>query len=174
MPQQKYNACSSGLKAFFYSVQIVDTSRHLYVGKTPAIALAIACTALFSPVSQAQSPAGAAAPSAPAAPGAHGSAMMNKPGMAAGEGMDMKGMMSSMTEKMNATPSTGNTDIDFALMMRLHHQEAVNMAQAELKNGKSPEMKKMATKIIADQRKEIAQFDAYLAKNGHSMEPAKK
>jgi len=34
----------------------------------------------------------------------------------------------------------------------------------ELANGKSPDMKTMAKKIIAAQKKEIAQFDQWLAK----------
>ena len=38
------------------------------------------------------------------------------------------------------------------------------MAQMELAQGKSPEMKAMAKQIIASQKKEIGQFDKWLAK----------
>jgi uncharacterized protein (DUF305 family) len=38
------------------------------------------------------------------------------------------------------------------------------MAQMELKDGKSPAMKKMAKQIISAQKKEIAMFDQWLAK----------
>lgn len=38
------------------------------------------------------------------------------------------------------------------------------MAEIEIKNGKSPEMKAMAKQIIEAQKKEIAQFDQWLAK----------
>ena len=51
---------------------------------------------------------------------------------------------------------TGNSDIDFAMMMRIHHQGAIDMAQAELKNGKEPQMRKMAQDIIAAQKKNRA------------------
>lgn len=40
------------------------------------------------------------------------------------------------------------------------------MAQMQLQNGKDPQMRELAQKIIADQKKEIAQFDKYLEKHG--------
>lgn len=70
----------------------------------------------------------------------------------------MKGM-----DSMKSMPKTGDIDKDFASMMKMHHQQAVEMATTELANGKSAEMKAMARKIIADQQKEIAQFDKWLA-----------
>jgi len=81
-----------------------------------------------------------------------------------GGGMDMKAMMKDMSDKMSSMQATGNPDIDFALMMRVHHQGAIDMAQAELKSGKDPQMRKMATSIISAQKKEIAQIDKFLAK----------
>ena len=65
---------------------------------------------------------------------------------------------------MQKMPMSGDTDKDFAMMMKLHHQRALDMAQVELDRGKSPEMKAMAQSIITSQKKEIAQFDAWLAK----------
>ena len=46
----------------------------------------------------------------------------------------------------------------------MHHQKALEMAKMELASGKSPTMKAMAKKIITAQKKEIAQFDQWLAK----------
>lgn len=103
---------------------------------------------------------------------AHGSGAAMAP-MPAG-GMDMKAMMKENNEKMAAMPMTGKPDVDFAMMMRIHHQGAIEMSEAELKDGKDPEMKKMARKIISDQKKEIAQLDKFLAKQGHSMDMMKK
>ncbi len=73
---------------------------------------------------------------------------------------DMKGM--SMT---------GDVDYDFAANMRMHHQMAVEMSQAQLKNGKSPKLRAMATNIIAAQKKEIATLDAWMA--AHKKESMK-
>lgn len=77
---------------------------------------------------------------------------------------DMKASMMMGMEGMQRMPMSGDTDKDFAMMMKLHHQQALNMAEMELANGKSPEMKAMAKQIIVAQKKEIAQFDKWLAK----------
>jgi uncharacterized protein (DUF305 family) len=47
-------------------------------------------------------------------------------------------------------------------MMKVHHQQALDMAKIELAKGKSPEMKVMARKIIVAHQKEIAEFDKWL------------
>lgn len=72
--------------------------------------------------------------------------------MAAHEKMmaDMKGMK-----------PTGDADKDFVMMMIPHHQGAIDMAEVELKYGKDPELKAMAEKIIADQKKEIAEMEKW-------------
>ena len=77
---------------------------------------------------------------------------------------DMKASMMMGMEGMQKMPMSGDTDKDFAAMMKLHHQQAVNMAEMELAHGKSAEMKTMAKRIIVAQKKEIAQFDKWLAK----------
>ncbi len=74
-----------------------------------------------------------------------------------------KSMMTGM-DSMDKMKMTGNTDKDFAMMMKIHHQQAVEMSEMQLAHGKSPEMKKMALSIIAAQKKEIAMFDKWLAK----------
>lgn len=79
--------------------------------------------------------------------------------------MDMSQSMDSMDENMQAMPMTGDVDYDFAMMMRTHHKGALDMAKSELENGKNPEMRAMAKKIIASQKKEIAQFDKWIAKH---------
>lgn len=71
-------------------------------------------------------------------------------------------MMGGM-QKMQSMQSSGDTDKDFATMMRMHHQQAVDMARIEAEHGKSPELKALAQKIIKDQQKEIGQLDKWLA-----------
>jgi uncharacterized protein (DUF305 family) len=118
--------------------------------------------------------AGAQTSAAPDAAPMHG--MQGKSGMAppmAG-GMDMKAMMKGNNDKMSSMAMTGNSDVDFAMMMRIHHQGAIDMAQAELRDGKDAQMRKMAKDIIAAQKKEIAQFDKFLVKNGHPVEKMSK
>ena len=80
---------------------------------------------------------------------------------------DMKAMMMKGHEKMMSMQMSGKPDVDFAMAMREHHMGAVEMAQWQIDHGKDAKMKQMARKIIADQKKEIALFDQFLAKNGH-------
>lgn len=77
---------------------------------------------------------------------------------------DMKASMMKGMDGMQEMPMSGDTDKDFAMMMKMHHQQALNMADMELAHGKSAEMKAMAKQIIVAQKKEIAQFDKWLAK----------
>ena len=127
-------------------------------------ALAAAAT-LLQPLAQAQ-PAKPASPM----PAMAASSPMSMP---AG-GMDMKSMMKDMNDKMGSMTMSGNQDVDFATMMRMHHQGAIDMAQVELKSGKEPKMRKMAKDIVAAQKKEIAEIDKFLASHGHSMDKMKK
>jgi uncharacterized protein (DUF305 family) len=122
---------------------------------TPSAAAAtVLSLALFQPVAWSQTPAQPAS-----------GAGMNSKSMDM-KGMDMKSMMKNNDEKMASMKMTGNADVDFAMMMRVHHQGAIDMAQAELRDGKDAQMRKLATNIIAAQKKEIAQLDKFLAKNG--------
>lgn len=69
---------------------------------------------------------------------------------------DMMAGMDKMNHDMAAAPMTGNADHDFVAMMIPHHQGAVDMAQTELRYGKDPALRRLATDIVAAQDKEIA------------------
>jgi uncharacterized protein (DUF305 family) len=84
------------------------------------------------------------------------------PGMAASG--DMHASMMGMMKNMESMKPTGDIE-DFAMMMKAHHQGAIDMAQLELKKGKDEKLHKMARKIIDAQRKEIKQLDEWLAKH---------
>jgi uncharacterized protein (DUF305 family) len=78
---------------------------------------------------------------------------------------DMARSMERMHQKMSAMSMTGDPDMDFAMMMKAHHEGALDMAQAELDHGKNPTMRASAKKIITAQKKEIAEFDRWMAKH---------
>lgn len=61
---------------------------------------------------------------------------------------------------------SGNADVDFARGMIPHHQGAIDMSEIVLQHGSDPAVKKLANEIIAAQRKEITQMNAWLQKNG--------
>lgn len=127
---------------------------------TPVMLTTAALTlALFQPVAWSQLPA------QPASGAGMGNKSMDMKGMDS-KGMDMKSMMKNNDDKMTSMKMTGNADVDFAMMMRVHHQGAIDMAQAELRDGKDAQMRKLATNIIAAQKKEIALLDKFLVKSG--------
>ena len=82
---------------------------------------------------------------------------------------EMMKTMQDMHQKMSTMSMTGDPDHDFAMMMRSHHQAGVDMAKAQLRNGKDPQMQAMAKKIIADQTKEIKKLDQWMAKHHPSQ-----
>ena len=80
-------------------------------------------------------------------------------------GHEMMQSMEAMHQKMSSMQMTGDHDHDFAMMMRSHHQAGIDMAKAQLKNGKDPQMQAMAKKVISDQTKEIKKLDQWMAKH---------
>ena len=91
------------------------------------------------------------------------------------DSMDMhKSMMKGMKE-MESMKSSGSIDNDFAMMMKMHHQSALDMANVELQQGKDPKLRSMAKGIITSQKKEIKEFDQWLGKHRQPMaEPMSK
>ncbi len=79
-----------------------------------------------------------------------------------------KAYKGSMMKMMRTMPHdyTGNADVDFMKQMRAHHQGAIDMSEVALQHGQDDEVKRLARKIIEDQRKEIGEIDAWLQKKG--------
>ncbi|NJL90521.1 MAG: DUF305 domain-containing protein [Coleofasciculaceae cyanobacterium SM2_1_6] len=76
-----------------------------------------------------------------------------------GQNQDHMGMDHSMA--MDLGPADADYDLRFIDGMILHHQGAVVMAEAALEKSTRPELKKLATEIIAAQKQEIAQMQAW-------------
>ena len=74
--------------------------------------------------------------------------------------------MQVMDDAMKTAAMTGDADKDFIIMMKPHHQAAVEMAAAYLKYGKDPMLTKMAKDIIASQNEEIAAMDKWMKEKG--------
>ena len=81
--------------------------------------------------------------------------------MSAGSHALHKSMEKSHKDMM-AMKMTGDADHDFAMMMVSHHKSALDMSEIVLKHGDDPKIKEMARKIIDAQRKEIAEFEAWM------------
>lgn len=79
-------------------------------------------------------------------------------------GGDMRASMMGMMKNLDSMKMTGDADRDFATMMKMHHQGAIDMARMELQSGKDAKMRAMAKRIIEAQQKEIKEFDRWLGK----------
>ncbi|WP_207509728.1 DUF305 domain-containing protein [Telluribacter humicola] len=72
-------------------------------------------------------------------------------------------------EQMHMMKPTGDPDYDFAMMMKMHHQGAIETSQEQLKSGTNQEMRDFAQKVIDDQQAEIDLFNQWL--QSHSPLP---
>lgn len=126
----------------------VSTARVL--ASSLAFTLVTACVALPAAAQSASAMAGHKAMAAPAS---------------MDTGMKMRKSMDEMHENIGKMKMSSNVDHDFIMMMKVHHQGAIDMAQMEVDSGKDPAAIKAAKKIIGAQKKEIEQFDEWLKKN---------
>ena len=81
--------------------------------------------------------------------------------------------MSKSMKDMHSMQMTGDVDKDFAMMMKHHHQSGIEMARVQVRDGKDPELKRQAQKIIDGQTKEMADLDRWLQSKGGSQGAAK-
>ena len=77
-----------------------------------------------------------------------------------GRDTSMMAGMNHMMKRMHQMKLSGNADHDLALMLKHHHQGAIDMSEAELKSGTDQELKNMARKTIDMQKKEIQDLEA--------------
>lgn len=114
-----------------------------------------------SPLRHPRSPASVSPADDPSGMGMSG---MNHMNMSEGS-RQMHQMHMDMMKNMPQMQMTGDTDRDFALMMKHHHEQGVKMAEIEAKNGKSPELKAMANKMLQSQKQDIQKLEDWLSKN---------
>ena len=101
------------------------------------------------------------------------SAVIALPAAAQDKSSQLHQVMSKNMQEMQSMKMTGDIDRDFATMMKHHHQSGIEMAQVQARNGKDPEMRQQAQKIIEAQKKEIAELDRWLQAKGKSSPSAK-
>ncbi|MGL5362966.1 MAG: CopM family metallochaperone [Bosea sp. (in: a-proteobacteria)] len=107
-------------------------------------------------------------PNMPAAPGGHaGHGAMNMQGMSPAAKAFAE--VNAKMHKDMTIQFSGNADVDFSRGMIPHHQGAIDMSEVVLKHGSDASVKKLASEIIAAQKKEIAQMTAWLQKNGSML-----
>jgi uncharacterized protein (DUF305 family) len=96
------------------------------------------------------------------------SAALAMPALAQDKSSELHQAMSKSMQEMHSMNMTGDIDRDFATMMRHHHQSGIEMARVQARDGKDPELRRQAQKIIDSQKKEIAELDRWLQAKGKS------
>jgi len=89
----------------------------------------------------------------------------------------MMAEMGKMLDGMHQMQMTGNVDNDFAMMMKSHHEGAINMSNMELSSGNDETLKRMAGEIIEEQKSEINELSSFLDSNNNpknNYDPSKK
>ena len=84
-------------------------------------------------------------------------------GTATNSNMPFMAAMDKMMKDMHSMKMTGDADHDFAMMMKSHHQGAIDMAGIEVAQGKDAELKGVAQKIIDDAQKDMKELDAFMS-----------
>lgn len=84
---------------------------------------------------------------------------------AGGASQSMMDSMNRMQQDMQAMRPTGNPDQDWAMMMRRHHQAAIDMSRAYRPSARDQETARMADKVIEEQTREIAQLDDWMRRH---------
>lgn len=79
--------------------------------------------------------------------------------------MEQKANMMKGAKMADVQLITGDIDNDFATLMNVHHQGAIDNASAYLHHGNNAQLKAMANKIIESQVKEIMDFSDWLKNN---------
>lgn len=106
-------------------------------------------------------------------PAAQPSATASAPAAAPTESNEAMRAYAAANDRMHADMGRIDPDPDVAFVQGMipHHRGAVEMAQIVLKHGKDPETHDLARRVIAAQRGEIAEMEAWLAKHGHATAP---
>lgn len=91
-------------------------------------------------------------------------------GVASEASMEMHHAMHAMCEKMDGMQMSNDANQDFVKLMIPHHQSAVDMANAYLKEGTDPQLVEMAQKIIEAQKKEIEELQTWLESHGSAVQ----
>jgi len=78
-------------------------------------------------------------------------------------------IMHNMNDQMSAMQLTGDADHDFASMMVIHHQGAIDMANKQLEKGNDATIRTMAQQIIDKQTAEKEELTMWL--DNHTPDP---
>lgn len=93
-------------------------------------------------------------------------ALLATPAVSQDKSAKLHDVMAKSMKEMQQMSMTGDVDRDFAMMMKQHHRSGIEMAQVQAREGKDPQLRQQAQKIIEGQKKELAELDRWLEAKG--------
>lgn len=78
---------------------------------------------------------------------------------------ELSNIVMNMTREMQFQRASGSSERDFAALSIRHNQGFIELAEAELKYGKSPELRLATEKMIAEKKKEIEVLKNWMKSN---------
>jgi uncharacterized protein (DUF305 family) len=85
---------------------------------------------------------------------------------------EMMSIMHDMDAEMDEMTMTKDADHDFAMMMKMHHQGAIDMGNKELEKGDDATIKAMAQTMITMQQAEIQDLETFI--DSHTAQASTK
>lgn len=86
-----------------------------------------------------------------------------------GAGGDVSEQLRSATEgtlnQLQSAGLNGDPDHDYAHLLILHHQDAVEMAEVQVQHGQNEELKALAQQIIDNNQQEISELETWVSSN---------
>jgi uncharacterized protein (DUF305 family) len=76
--------------------------------------------------------------------------------------------IATMHAVMSSVQPSGHNDVDFADLMLVHHQAAIDMAKAELLFGTDPQMRRLALEVVTDQQSEMALMQLWVKRRSEA------
>lgn len=67
--------------------------------------------------------------------------------------------------QMQSAALNGDPDHDYAHLLILHHQDAIELAEVEVQNGQNEELKAIAQQIIDNNQQEIGELETWVSTN---------
>ena len=98
--------------------------------------------------------------------GTSGTTNAGTTGTTTGDPMEqLRGATEGTMEQLQQEQLNGDADHDFAHILILHHQDAIEMANVELQHGMNQQVKEIAQKIVDNNKKQIAELQTWTKSN---------
>lgn len=91
--------------------------------------------------------------------------MNDQMGAAGGASDQLRTATEGTLNQLQSAGLNGDPDHDYAHLLILHHQDAIEMAEVQVQNGQNEELKALAQQIIDNNQQEIGELETWVSTN---------